>query len=385
MPMNELPTTEIALSKINLPRKSAPLVFVYCLNIIAAFAVVLLHTTLPVYQPVPTIRWSEMVVLQAIAICATPLFFMISGMNLLGYRERYSTKVFFKKRFLRVGRALLAGSIICYLLYSMFPLSFYGAESYAESFGFRDFVERFLMNRINDTYWFLYSIIYLYVLTPMLSLIVGNRRCLEYILALNMLVAVCFPFLTVFGLNPEYMQNLFGWPMFTSLAMMYYLAGYYFHTYWKPIRRQGLIAGAIYVACAVAMSLLGLWQNRFGHVPESAGYNPFFVGIASPFCVVESIALFLLVQSMERWLQQLPERVMLWLKLISGASLGTYLFQILVVNWIRPGVISRVLNKLSAFPFLKAVAIYVSVAAAVMVGKWLMARAKRLWRSHTAN
>ena len=62
---------------------------------------------------------------------------MVSGMNLLDYRKKYSTKVFFKKRFVRVGRALILGSIACYLLFGLLPGLFYGAQSIADSFGFR--------------------------------------------------------------------------------------------------------------------------------------------------------------------------------------------------------------------------------------------------------
>ena len=107
--------------------------------------------------------------MQAMFIFAVPIFFMVSGMNLLDYRKKYSTKVFFKKRFVRVGRALILGSIACYLLFGLLPGLFYGAQSIADGFGPVDFCKRFLTNSIIDIYWFLYSIIYLYLLTPLLS------------------------------------------------------------------------------------------------------------------------------------------------------------------------------------------------------------------------
>ena len=132
--------------------------FVFALNIVACFAVVVLHTTLPVYTPWNSLRWVEMVALQAVSVFAVPVFFMISGMNLLGYRDRYSTRDFFRKRLWKTGRALVLASVLCYLIFSMFPHSFYGAEEFRQSFGFVDFIKRFLTDHINDTYWFLYSI-----------------------------------------------------------------------------------------------------------------------------------------------------------------------------------------------------------------------------------
>ena len=119
-------------------------VFVDVLNIISCFAVVCLHTSLGVFSPQRTRLWAFQELMQAVFIFAVPIFFMVSGMNLLDYRKKYSTKVFFKKRFVRVGRALILGSIACYLLFGLLPNLFYGAQSIADSFGFVDFCKRFL-------------------------------------------------------------------------------------------------------------------------------------------------------------------------------------------------------------------------------------------------
>ncbi|MBT1171516.1 acyltransferase [Bifidobacterium sp. SO4] len=247
------------------PNKPAPLVFVYGLNILSCFAVVLLHTTLPVYGPTPTRLWKEMVGLQALAIFAVPIFFMISGMNLLGYRDRYSTEMFFRKRFWRVGRALLLGSVVCYIVYCTFSSSFYGGDAYAGNLGVIDFAKRFLTNQVNDTYWFFYSIIYLYVLAPVLSLVVKNRRCVEYMLLLTAVIGVLFPLAERFHLAPEYVNTLFGWPLFASVPLLYFLAGYYFHTYWKPVKYQAVIAAAVFILCVAGMTWLGLRSNGYGH------------------------------------------------------------------------------------------------------------------------
>lgn len=115
------------------------LVFADVLNIVCALAVVMLHTSLNVYTPEHTSIWSFSVKLQATCVFAVPVFFMIRGMNLLGYREKYSTKVFFLKRACRVGFTLLLGSVLCYCLFCFYPQSFWGSESFAGAFGLNDF------------------------------------------------------------------------------------------------------------------------------------------------------------------------------------------------------------------------------------------------------
>lgn len=72
--------------------------FVDVLNVIACIAVVCLHTSLGAFHPEQTMLWKRQVAMQSLFIFATPIFFMISGMNLLGYRKKYDTATFFKKR-----------------------------------------------------------------------------------------------------------------------------------------------------------------------------------------------------------------------------------------------------------------------------------------------
>lgn len=223
---------------------------------------VTLHTTLSVYTPKPTGAWVWAVVLQSIAIFAVPIFFMISGMNLLGYRRRESTAQFMRKRCWKIGKALVLGSIVCYVVFCLFPYSFFGAEQYVGTGGMIDFCRRFMSNHINDVYWFLYSIIYLYVLTPILSLAVGNKRCLQYMLALCGLVGVLVPLANRLGVNPMYTGTVFNWPLFSTVPLLYFLAGYYLHTYWRPIRHQAAIAAAAYVAATIGMAVRDLRTMR---------------------------------------------------------------------------------------------------------------------------
>ncbi len=112
------------------PRKNERLIFVDVLNIVSSFAVVLLHTSLNVFTPERSPHWAISLFAQSLAIFAVPVFFMVSGMNLLGYRARYSTKTFIRKRLLRVGVSLFLASIFAYVLFCMFPSCFYGAEKF---------------------------------------------------------------------------------------------------------------------------------------------------------------------------------------------------------------------------------------------------------------
>ena len=83
------------------------------LNICAALAVVFLHCNGNVHVFSDSLAWKQALIIEVCMYWAVPIFFMLSGANLMGYREKYSTPVFFKKRILRTAIPFLAWSLIC--------------------------------------------------------------------------------------------------------------------------------------------------------------------------------------------------------------------------------------------------------------------------------
>ena len=310
------------------------LVFVYGLNILAAFAVVMLHVSLDVLAPQGggDPKWFTSFFLQAAFIFAVPVFFAVSGMNLLDYRSKYDTKTFFIKRVKRVGVVLLFGSAVCYLLYGLFPLSFWGAEN--ATLTVKGFIKGLLSNTINDTYWFLYTIIYLYMLTPLLSLAAQRKHLLEYVMGCSLLVSVFIPLAATLGFDRSYLDPLFGWAAFANVALLYYVGGFYLARYLnRSIPWWAMLL--LYLAATAAMAAVSAGSNGFiGFDAVPAEYNPYWISINSPFCMVQAAAVFLCAQALEPRLQSLKEGSQRVLAKVSGASLGIYLIQMPIINWI---------------------------------------------------
>lgn len=366
------PTNGITAS--SQPRHRTHLIFVDVLNIFACIAVVALHVSLNVFSPQPTHLWLKAVALQGMGIFAVPIFFMISGMNLLGYHEKYSTATFFKKRVLRTGRALLLGSIACYALFCLFPYSFYGANQFASGPNIVDFAKRFLTNQINDIYWFFYTIIYLYIITPVISQAMNNKRIVQYILVICLFIAVLLPFLTHIGVPFKYFGTLFNWPLFANTAMMYYVSGYYVKCYVDVQRIKPWVYALIFVLSTGVMIAAGLISNGW-HTSNGLHqqYDNYYIGTTSPLCVIQVLSLFLFVMSLEPLLQQRSNTVKKSIARISGLSLGVYLFHILVINWwgVNYGTV------LTNNPFMRLIIVYIVTAVGVFVGQtiigWLKA------------
>ncbi|MEY8436900.1 acyltransferase [Atopobiaceae bacterium 24-176] len=314
------------------------LVFVYVLNILAAFAVVMLHVSLDVFSPQAggDPRWFTSFFLQAAFIFAVPVFFAVSGMNLLGYREKYDTRAFFAKRVRRVGVALLFGSAVCYLAYGLFPGDFWGAEG--ATLSLKGFVKGVLSNTVNDTYWFLYTIIYLYILTPLLSLAAGRKRLLGYLMACCVVSAVLLPLAGTLGLNRAYLDPLFGWATFANVSLLYYLGGFYLARYVNrpegfPVPWQASVA--LYAASTAGMALLAATSNGFlGFDSVPGAYDSYWISTSSPLCVVQAASVFMCAMALEPRFSRLKGRGLGVLVALSGASLGVYLIQMPVINWI---------------------------------------------------
>lgn len=311
---------------------------------------------------------------------------MISGMNLLGYRGRYSTKEFFHRRVLRVGGGLLFGSFVCYVLFCIFPNSFYGAERFNGVFGVKDFVKRLLTNDINDVYWFFYAIIYLYLLTPILSLLGKHRMTTRYLLFVCFISAIAIPTIERF-IDARYFNSLFNWPLFSDVAVLYYVGGYYIRNYMDSTENKHHQTQAIVVAIGslVAMIVFGLCSNGWSIISlnPSTTYDSFFISINSPFCVAFSFSFFYLFQSLEVNFIKLNVNIKRKIKVLSSLSLGIYLFHILVINWINLHLTINVLNNMFLMiPVLKAVIIYVITAALVVGYKSVYRRIGKLYQSH---
>lgn len=362
--------------------KRKHLVYVDVLNITSCFAVVMLHVSLNVFNPSDT-YWVQAVLFQAIAIFAVPIFFMISGMNLIGYADKYDTKTFFKKRLWRVGRALILASIFCYVLFCIFPFSFYGAEQYANGIGLRDFVSRFLTNSINDIYWFLYTIIYLYMLTPLLTQVRHNKRILQYLIALQFSISVLIPLIERFGVSKEYFGTLFNWPLFSSSALLYFLLGFYIVNYLQKLPPLWL-TGIVCVFSAIAMFFGGLYTNGYFAVRD-VEYHNYVIGTSSPLCVIEAVSLFLCVMQVEQRLQKMPSTVLRCIREVSGASLGVYLFHILLINWMGKRNLDGVFRFWGEHMGLRAVIVYLVTLIIVIAGRHILMQIKKIFTSWRLN
>lgn len=149
------------------------------LRIAATVAVVMIHVAVRGWRSMDmhTAQWHALSFFSSISRWGTPIFVMISGALFLDERREVRLRRLFSKNILRILIAFVFWSAV-----------------YAVPFFLRDrSVFGLISNFLTGSYqlWFLYMIVGLYLITPLLRRITSDRSALRYFL----LLSLCFTFL----------------------------------------------------------------------------------------------------------------------------------------------------------------------------------------------
>lgn len=291
------------------------------LNIMACFSVVVLHSTGEVFSFGASGTWFAALLMQTLGHFSVPVFFMLSGATLLNYRERYTTRDYFIKRFNKIGIPFIFWTCI-YVLWNQFEMK---APPIT---GLMDVVNIFLNNGATNIFWFFYALIPIYLLIPVLSLVdwQKNRRTLIYLLALCFFFNEILPILSRFaGINITSYADL----PFKISYIDYALLGYFLqNTDLTNLQRKIIYAGGV-------LGFIGMFAGTWLISQPIGKTDDFFMNYHSLFCYLMAVAVFVLVRSLcdngiSAKIEESKTGKSL-LKSLSGASFGIYLVHYLVI------------------------------------------------------
>ena len=162
------------------------LLYIDILNIIACMCVIFMHCNGIAHQYSDTTAWRQSMVIETIAYWAVPVYFMISGATLMDYRDKYLTRVFFKKRFLKTGIPFVAWTLISLA----YKIQFQQMEFKP---GLSSIVSLFTNTTAENVYWFFIPLFMVYLSMPVLSLLKDYKHILLYMSGLAFLVYSVYP------------------------------------------------------------------------------------------------------------------------------------------------------------------------------------------------
>ncbi len=329
---------------------------------IAIIAVIVLHATREATSFNPEVpfevwRWWIVDVYQSMSRIGVPVFVMLSGALLLQPYKTEPLRVFFKKRWARIG----------------LPFLFWGAAYFA----WRVFANNevftsssLLQSALAEPYpyfhfWYLYMLVGLYLLTPILRIVVAHidRRTFKY-------------FITVWLLGPLFVTilNLFGYSLDTNLLTIPWWTGYYMLGIYLldvRVRRSTLIS---LLVLGIASTVAGTYLMA-ATIGGTSTY--FFQEYFSPTMILASVALFLLLNTFQAPSTQ-PEaqhsKVSWLLRRISENTLPIYLLHVMIIESIQRGyfgftINSNTLNSIIGVPLISILTLFICLAVILPLKK----------------
>ncbi|OLF70601.1 hypothetical protein B8A32_03705 [Loigolactobacillus backii] len=283
--------------------------FMDLLNIIGMLAVVFLHSSEYAFTYHPGNRWGISLVLQVGFIFAVPLFLMLSGANILNYRERYSTTVFAKKRISKV--------LLPFIFWSLAWFAYDIHQGWQQA-TWQSLFDGFTYNKFQPIFWFFYTIMGFYLAAPILSQLTqrANKRIIQYFLGLYIVVVL----IGSYGLTliPRPQSIIFSSiPMVATQSIGYFLVGWYVQEFplTKQWRHQIQLLGGLSLLIMLGLAF-GLSLQR--HYMVRNVYTIFSI-----FAFFYSLSIWV---SLENWLANWQPRPWLQplLRNLASASLGVY-------------------------------------------------------------
>lgn len=294
--------------------------YISILNVLACIGVVILHTFETGYTSDANFVFE--VLIRAIAYCAVPVFFMITGATLIDYRERYDTKTFFKKRLLKVIIPLIIWSIIYFII------NFFKGKFSINDLSFKFVFEYFFLVKTNPIFWFFVVIIGIYLAIPVISLIPqeSRRKAFLYIIIITFVFNQFLPDL-LYHLNLNYNYDL-KFPLTYSGWISFIFIGYYIDKY-EIVKKHRVIIYVLGIIGFLTMVVPTIFISY--HKNESCSW---FDEYYDAPCVLYSASVFLFFKSKINN-NQIVTKIMPFFSFVVPTTLGIYVLHIAIRDFLR--------------------------------------------------
>lgn len=290
------------------------------LNILACLAVIFMHCNGIVHTYDNTRIWKESMIIETVCYWAVPIFFMITGATLMSYRKKYTTRVFFHKRFIKTVIPFVVWTIV-----NFFWKMFLGNIVW-DDLSLTSFLDLIVNTKIENIYWFFVPLFMVYMSMPVLSLLAEHKYILWYMTGFGFITASVFPVLCrLLDVTPN---SSFSAPV-AGGYLIFVILGYLLSQIdiEKKYRRMIYLFGIIGILIRYYFTVL--WSIRDGQLNQTFwGYMNFpsvFLAIAV-FCFIKYLPL-------HRWYNN-PD-ISLFLSKISSASFGIYLIHMIIYRLIE--------------------------------------------------
>lgn len=286
------------------------------LRFASIFMVVAIHANVSFLAQNPgSVPWLLVMLFTALCTLSVPLFFMLSGALLLEKEEPVSLKEVYLKRIFKQAVPFVLWSVIyvaARIVKGKIPFSF---GSFAS----------LLWEPAYYQFWFMYTLLAIYLLLPILQALVKDlsKRLLEYALLLWFLFAIAVP--TISYIVPQFSISSHVDLILCEGYIGYFLLGHYLHKYGADISVKKAAAAAVMGIAIVFAGALAEWFLCSADTYE--GY--FYKSYLTPGVALGASGVFLLFQNGKFSFGGKAKKA---ITLLSENALGVYYIHMLVLT-----------------------------------------------------
>ncbi len=294
--------------------KTNKIEYITFMQVVAAFSVVFLHTNNCFWDYNGSARyWITANFIECFFYFAVPIFFMITGITLLDFWEKYSLKDYFVKRVTKTVIPFLVWSLIG-MVYYMYRPGVYSIEGKS----LRIILEDIVNSRIVGVYWFFPQLFIIYLSIPLIAAVAKERRkeVFKYLIIAYIIFNSVIPFLAQVKLGISvsfYIMTVAGY-------LIWPILGYYLHYY--SVNKKTKIVLIILSVFGFAVHFGGTWylSVKIGSLDRVLkGYN-------APPGLFYSIGVFFALKWIGTWIMKTKMKGFI-------TFLGKYTFPIYLIHW----------------------------------------------------
>ena len=298
------------------------------LRILAIFTIVLIHVSPQGYLKVDVHsgEWTVMNLITCLSCWNVPVFYMISGALFLGKKRNQSIRDLYGKSIIRI--------ITCFIFWS----AFYGAAyCFMTGKGKWTFLNQLLRGHYHM--WFMFVILGLYWVTPIIRQVTASRKTTEYFLIAGFILTygttrILF-FLQRLSLpHADVLASLVSAnaqinPYRALNALYYYVLGYYLNET-LTTRRQKTTCILLGAAGFILLTFLTIWDSS-----RQGSTSSDFNSDASVGTLLYTLGMFVLFKIVcENW--NPSDRIKKILTAVSSWTFGIYLCHPFILERLQP-------------------------------------------------
>ena len=313
--------------------KSEKIIYIEYLRVIACIAVIILHVSGDKITSANGMYWNIMNIFNSLSRWSVPIFFMITGVTFLRKDKEISIKKLYKK--------YISKMIIIYIFWSTLYALFLNI---GKNMSIKVIIEDIIKGHYH--LWFIYAIIGIYMIVPLLKKIAEDKKICQYFLVLWLIIG---SFIYTLGKVPQ-LANIYS--VIQEKINLYFVLGYsgysilglYIHNNEISKKNERII---------YALGIFGAIITILGTALED-GKTLILYHNLSPNIILMSLAIFTLFKQKVKQLNK-------YILNISKLTLGIYLIHPMIFQILKYlGINTMILNPIVMIPIIVIMVLVIS-------------------------